>query len=218
MCGGVVAEEVVDGGGQLEGALVAVPLHGRDPLRVEDPGAHHPGRLLGQAPHAGTGRVGRVTEPRLWLGAGQGPDGRDHAAVVLEVVVGVEDVVLTVVLVLDRHLDGGEAAAHGAGRRHAHAGAAVAVAAPRLVDRGQVVVGAPVARLQKRQDARPVGPGLGPEDARVATEAGQSHGVVQEGDQMREGVAEEPGDAEDDVHPRTPELLVGHQLDAGHAA
>ena len=33
---GVVPEEVVDGGSQLEGALVAVSTHGVDPARVED--------------------------------------------------------------------------------------------------------------------------------------------------------------------------------------
>ena len=63
--GGVVAEQVVDGGRHLERALVAVALHGGDPLRVDHPGADHPGRLLGQTsgPGAGPGRRSRRTRP-----------------------------------------------------------------------------------------------------------------------------------------------------------
>ena len=63
--GGVVAEQVVDRGRHLEGALVAVAVHGVDPLRVDDPGAHDPRRLLGQRADLRARRVGGVAEPRL---------------------------------------------------------------------------------------------------------------------------------------------------------
>ena len=44
----VVAEQVVDGGGEFEGALVAVPFHRLDPARVDDPGPEDTRGLLGQ--------------------------------------------------------------------------------------------------------------------------------------------------------------------------
>jgi hypothetical protein len=40
--GRVEAEQVVDRGRQLEGTLVAVPLHRGDPARVDHPGPEHP--------------------------------------------------------------------------------------------------------------------------------------------------------------------------------
>ena len=126
--GGVVAEQVVDRGRDLERALVAVAAHGVDPLGVDDPGAHDPGRLLGQVRTCGRAGSARVAEPGPGAGRRQRVDGGDHAAVVLEVVVAVEDVVLAVVLVLHRHLDGGEPAAHRLGRGHAVLAAPVGVA------------------------------------------------------------------------------------------
>src|SRR6202000_2332700 len=92
--GRVVAEQVVDGGGQLEGALVAVPAHRGQPPRVHHPSAEDPGGLLGQATGAHGAGVGRVADVGVRVAAGQRPDRGDHAAVVLEVVVGVGDVVL----------------------------------------------------------------------------------------------------------------------------
>ena len=155
--GGVVAEQVVDGGGHLERALVAVALHRLDPARVDHPGAHDPGGLLGQRPHDRPGGVGGVAEPRLGVAPGERADGGDHAAVLLQVVVAVEDVVLAVVLVLDGDVDGGEAAAHGVLVGDAVAAPAVDVAGPGDVDRGEVVVGAPRSLLDARQDPDAVG-------------------------------------------------------------
>ena len=92
-------------------------------------------------------------------------DRGDHAAVILVVVVGVEDVVLARVDVLDRDLDAGVGVAHRLrGRRRR--GRAVGVAAPRLVDRGEVAVVAPVAAVDELEQAGPVRPRLRPEDAR----------------------------------------------------
>src|SRR5919202_5015219 len=46
-CGGVVAEEVIDGGGELESTLVSVALHRRDPLRVRHARAEDTAGVLG---------------------------------------------------------------------------------------------------------------------------------------------------------------------------
>ena len=167
------------------------------------------------------GRVGGVAEPRLGRAPGEGPDGGDHPAVVLQVVVGVEDVVLAVVLVLDRDLDGGEAPAHRLGRGLAVAVAAVGEARPRQVHLGEVVVGAPRALLDARRGcpsrsrraaARRCGRRRRRRRATGFCSAGSSsaatsaHGVVEQGDDVREGVAEEAGDAQGHVDPGPAQL------------
>src|SRR5204863_7978807 len=107
--GRVVPEQVVHGRGQLERPLVPVPAHRVDPARVDHPGPEHPRGLLGQA--AGAHRLGpvRVADVRGGVAPGQRAHHGDHAAVVLEVVVRVGDVVLAGVDVLRRH---GDAAVH----------------------------------------------------------------------------------------------------------
>ena len=62
-------------------------------------------RLVGEVADADVVGVGRVAEVRRRVLAGQGADRGDHAAVELEIVVAVEDVVLAVVLVLHGHRD-----------------------------------------------------------------------------------------------------------------
>ena len=78
----------------------------------------------------------------------------DHPAVLGEVVARVEDVVLAVVDVLDRDVDAREVLAHRVARLHAVQPAAVGVAAPGLVDGGEVGVVVPVAGLEQRAAPR----------------------------------------------------------------
>ena len=160
---------------------------------------------------------------------GEGADGGDHAAVILEVVVAVEDVVLAVVLVLDRHVDGGEPPAHRVGRRRRRE--------PRGRRRSPTRRGRPSARSSSVRHEpcsrtgrmpEPYPPGGGPEDAGVGVargphrvvgsalvEAGdQADGVVEEGDQVGEGVAEEAGDAQRDVDAGPAELRERDGLEA----
>ena len=151
---------------------------------------------------------------------------------ILQVVVGVEDVVLAVVLVLDGDVDCRESAAHRVAGRDAEPPTPVRVAAPREIDGGEVVVGLPVAGLEQRQDARPVAAGRGAEDSRVVAgvgahvvrlrrlvEAGDHRGgVVEQLHEVRERVPEEPGDAHDDVDARPSELGERDGLDAGDAS
>ena len=150
--GGVEAEEVVDGRRELEGALVAVALHRRDPPRVDHARAEDPVGLLLE--RAGADRVGRgrVPDVGLGLGAGQRADGGDHAPVVLEVVVAVEDVRLAVVDILRGHLDAAVGPLHVLGRGLAVEVTPVGVATPLGVDLREVVVAAPVAGLDDLED------------------------------------------------------------------
>src|SRR5215217_1825317 len=97
---GVVAEEVVHGCGELEGALVAVALHGCYPLRVGDTAPEDTAGLFGEIPRLHPRRVCGVSDVRFRIAARQGADGGDHPSVVLKVVIRVEEVVLTVVYVL----------------------------------------------------------------------------------------------------------------------
>ena len=169
---------------------------------------------------------------------GQRADRRDHAAVVLEVVVGVDDVVLAGVLVLGRDGDAPERGLHvGAGLAPVQA-AAVGVPTPDGVHLGEVGVAAPVAGVDQRQQARPVRAGLGAEDPRgraaavtVRRDVGLDvladvvvrlvqgrHGpdrVVEQRDDVRERVAEEAGDAHGDVDAGPAELRARDDLEPG---
>src|SRR6185437_1168810 len=162
--GGVPAEEVVDGGGHLERALVAVPAHGVHPAGVHHARPEDAGGLLVQ--RAGADRLGPggVADVRGGRGAGERADGGHHPAVVLVVVVGVGDVVLAGVGVLGRHRDPPVGRLHRAAGGHAVEAAAVGVAAPGGVDLGEVLVVAPATRLHQLQEPRPVGARLRPED------------------------------------------------------
>src|SRR5699024_6173055 len=164
-------------------------------------------------------------------GAGERTHRRDHAAVVLEVVVRVEDVGLAVVDVLRRDLDAAVGALHVLRGRLAVEVAAVGVTTPLGVDLREVLVAARAAGLDDLEDARTVGAGLGPEDPRagapfvtVLRRVGggvgahvvlllrllevrdERDGVVDERDDVWEGIAEEPGDAHGNVDAGPAEL------------
>src|ERR671911_469529 len=114
---GVVAEEVVHGSGELEGALVAVALHGRYPLRVGDAAPEDATGLFGEIPCLHPRRVCGVSDVRLRVAARKGADGRDHTSVVLKVVIRVEEVVLAVVYVLYSDLRPAQVGLHSLPRR-----------------------------------------------------------------------------------------------------
>ena len=65
-------------------------------------------RLLFQIANLGSARVLRVAEFLPWRTAGEGADCGNHATVELEIIVAVEDVVLAVVLIVQRDLHPGE--------------------------------------------------------------------------------------------------------------
>ena len=162
--GRVVAEQVVDGGGHLERALVAVPPHRGHPPGIDDAGAEYAGGLLRQragAHRVGPGVVADVGGRRL---PGQRPHGGDHAAVVLEVVIRVGDVVFAGVGVLGGHRDSAVLPVHVVGGRRAVEPAAVGEAAPCGVDLREVGVVAPVAAVDQLQQTRAVGSRFGAEN------------------------------------------------------
>jgi len=162
---GVVAEQVVDRGGEFEGALVAMAFHGLDPARVDHPGAENTRGLLGQRPGADGIRAGGVADVRAGRPARERPDGGDHPPVVLEVVVGVGDVMLEGVGVVRGHRDPPVGALHVIARFPAVQAAAVREAAPHGVHLGQVGVIAPVPGVDQRQQPGSVRAGPGAEDA-----------------------------------------------------
>ncbi|MDT4840593.1 hypothetical protein FQZ97_744210 [compost metagenome] len=104
LAGGVEGEQVVHRRRQFEGALVAVPFHPGDPLGVGRAGAHHTAQLLLEAADARQVGLAVVAVVTGDLFPAQGLGGGEHAALELVVVVGVEDVVLAIVLVLQHGL------------------------------------------------------------------------------------------------------------------
>ena len=144
-----------------------------DPLGVDDPRAEDAQRLLFEVAHVRPRRIGRVAEVAPRRRSRQRANGGDHAAVELQVVVRIEDVVLAVVLVLGGDLDARE---HGLEARpgvDAVLVARVGVAAPVHVRRREVGRRLPVAFVDQRQDAGAVGARRRAEDpvARLALAA-----------------------------------------------
>src|SRR5215208_3939436 len=112
-CCSIVAEEVVHGGRELEGTLVAVALHGPYPLRVGDAAPEDAAGLFGEIPRLHSRWVCGVSDVRFRVAARKGADGGDHTSVVLKVVVRVEEVVLAVVYVLYSDLRPAQVGLHG---------------------------------------------------------------------------------------------------------
>src|SRR5690606_7077899 len=110
----------------------------------DDAGAEDARGLLRQRAGADGVRARAVADVGFGRPAGQRPHGRDHAAVVLEVVVGVGDVVLAGVDVLGGHRDPPVGVLHVGAGGDAVEVAAVGVAAPHRVHLGEVGVVAPV--------------------------------------------------------------------------
>src|SRR5690606_24640673 len=116
----------------------AVAAHRLDPLGVDDPGTEDAGGLLDEGAGADRLGAGGVADIRLGGGAAQRADGGDHAAVVLEVVVGVGDVVFAGVGVLGGDGDPPVRRLHLVPGGASVEFAAVGVAAPLCVHRGAV--------------------------------------------------------------------------------
>ena len=150
---------------------------------------------------------------------------------VLEIVVGVGDVVLAGIGVLGRHRDAAVLPAHIVGSRRPVEAAAVREAAPRRVDLREVGVVAPVAAVDQLQQPgavrarfraeNPCGGStsvtvLGDVGVRVRTNVirlgrlvevrDERHRVVEHGDDVREGVPKEAGDPHGDVDTRPAEF------------
>ncbi|SGG56394.1 Uncharacterised protein [Mycobacterium tuberculosis] len=238
--GGVITEQIVDGGRHLECALVAVPAHRGHPPRIDHAGAKHPRGLLRQ--RAGADRVGSgvVADIGGRCLARERPHGGHHAAVILEVVVGVGDVVFTGVGILGGHRNTPVLAVHVVDRLAAIQVAPVGESAPGGVHLGEVGVVAPAAAVDQLQQPGAVGSRFGSENpcggsplisvvgqirlgvrAHVVVLGGlvevgdQPHRVIEHGHHMREGITEKAGDPYRHVDARAAQLgrLHGRQVD-----
>ena len=132
-----------------------------------------------------------VTEQQRRLRAGQMTHSCRHATLKLVVVVGVEQVVFAVVLVVHHQVDTRQAAREGVACVAAVVVLAVGVAAPVEVGGGEVGVLIPVATIDQSLQSGAVGPGAGAENAvpGVATGGFDGHAF---GDQRR-GFARDAG-------------------------
>ena len=83
-------------------------------------------------------------------------DGGNHAAVELQIIVAVENVMFAVVLIVERHFDVAQAVAECVARVHALLVGGVGVAPPIDVGFGEIVFVLPVAFFNQRQNARPI--------------------------------------------------------------
>ncbi len=151
---------------------------------------------------------------------------------ILEVVVGVGDVVFAGVGVLRRHRDTSIVGAHVLGGGYAVQAATVGEATPRGIHLGEIRIGAPVPGVDELQDPRTVRPGLGTEDPphravgvavlgfvpfgvgayvvhleRFVECGDHADRVVEHSDDVRERIAEEPGDPDGDVDAWPAELF-----------
>ena len=98
--GGVEGEQIVHRGRHLEGALVAVAHGARNPLGIGDAGAYHAADFLSQGANPGRLRIAVVAMIDGRVAAAEVPNGRHHAALMLVVLAGVQQVMLAAVLIL----------------------------------------------------------------------------------------------------------------------
>ena len=165
VAGGVVAEEVVHGRGHLEGTLVAVFAHPRNPLGVEDATAEDAVELFLEGADAHLFRVRRVTVVGRGCPSAQFGNGSVESALKLEIVVGIEQVVFAVVLILVDDFHGGKPISEQADFFRAGAVSAIGVPPPLEEDFREVALGFPVACVNQGQQARAVASGAGTEHA-----------------------------------------------------
>ena len=163
--GGVVAKHIVHGGCQLESALVAVAPHGFHPLGIDHPAAKDPAGFILQIPHPGTGRVGTVAKELAGIAAGQSAHRGNHPAVILHIVIAVEQVMFPIVLILGGDDNLAEPLAELGAGLDSEILPGVGVAAPGGINLSQIRDGFPIALVNGGQNAGPIGAGFAAKDA-----------------------------------------------------
>ena len=163
--GGVEGEQVVHGRGHFKRAFIAMALHAFDPLGVGRTGTDHPVELFLQGADFRHVRLAVVTMVAGGLFAAQGFHGGQHAALELVVVVGVEQVVLAIVLVLQHRLHLAQPLGKLLAGRSAFVSATVGITPPVQVDLGQVLAALPQAPVNRALHARAIGTRFGAENA-----------------------------------------------------
>ena len=163
--GGVEGEQVVHGRGHFKRAFIAMALHAFDPLGVGRAGTDHPVELFLQGADFRHVRLAVVAMVAGGLVTAQGFHGGQHAALELVVVVGVEQIVLAIVLVLQHRLHLAQTLGKLLAGCGAFIGATVGVATPVQVDLGQVLAALPQAPVNRALHACAIGARLGAKDA-----------------------------------------------------
>ena len=149
-----------------------MPLHRLHPLRVHHAGAENAAGFVCQIAHARPARVARVAEVGGGIASGKGPHRCHHAAVILQVVVAVENIVLTVVLILHRNGHRRKARFKGLRGFQAIRLTGIGIPTPGHVDLGQILVTPPVALVEQGQNTGAVRARLGAEDPVQAARTG----------------------------------------------
>src|SRR5258707_12244037 len=101
-------EQVIDRGGDLGGALVAVPHHPGDPARVGGAAAHDPADFLAQSPNARPVGLRVVVGVARRRAPREMPHRQRQPTLELVVIIAVQEVVLAIVLVVQYGLGVGE--------------------------------------------------------------------------------------------------------------
>ena len=185
-----------------------------------------------------------VAEPQLWCLAPHPFHGGAESPLELVVVVGIEQVVFAVVLVVEHHLHAGEAMLQPraipvdpqvAPLAVGTAQSLVAPAAPVEKRLGQVGTALPLAAVDQPLQTRPIGPRCGAVHPpgvsvlavgrrqwvlRLGFAAGghQGRGPVEPGHQLRKRIAKQPGNAQGHIHPRSTQAGDWDQFQVHQAA
>ncbi len=141
--GGGEGEQVIHRRGDLEGALVAVPLHPLDPLRVHHARSDDPADLFIEGANHRAFGAGMVVVVDRAIASLQRGHRRRRAAFELVIVVGVEQVVLAVVLVLHNGLGLTQPCLEARAIAHAFHARAICIATPFKVGFGEIRLVAP---------------------------------------------------------------------------
>src|SRR5260363_396685 len=151
--GCVITELIVYRRIAFKAAFVSVPLDAREPFGIDHPRAEHAQRFLPQIAYLGTGGVMRVAEIVTRAAAGEAVNRCDHAAMKLEIVIAIEEVMFTVVLIMQRDVDTSEPCAKCFVRLDAIFVARIYITPPFKIGAREVVAALPVLSLNQRQDA-----------------------------------------------------------------
>jgi hypothetical protein len=221
--------------------------HGLDPARVQQTRSHNFVDLFLQRMEARSAGAGVVGEPESRSLAAQLLRGGAQSSLELVIIIGIQQVMLAVVLVVEHHLNrrqaplqGGTVGSH-RNRLAVHGITvsgwipAVAPAAPGQVSLPQVPTVPPLTAVDQSLQSGAIGPRCrtkhptavplppsrgrqGVHGLRFIEASEATGGPVHPGHQLGESVAEQPGDPQRHIHPGPTQQRQGDHLQIDHAA